>query len=130
MTGGDYSAMSKLGLAKECGRLAELLAQAKAAAEAVPVQQAPDRVPEADALARCVRAIDALPHVRDTTYNYGGSLHPDQATIGRLLRTLADKYSVPLVETTVEVRDCQRAHIDQVDSMALMAALGNSVVPR
>lgn len=127
---GNYSAMSKLALAKECGRLAELLTQGQAAAEAVPVQQAPDRVPEADALARCVRALDALPHVRDTNGTYSGSLHPDQGTIRRLLRTLADKYGVPLIETTVEVRDCQRAHLDQVDSMALLAALGNSVVPR
>ena len=127
---GNYSAMSKLDLAKECGRLAELLAQA----EAKPVAAAPatpDRVPEADALAGCARALDALPKTSETLSGYSASrLQPDQATIRRVLRALADKYGIPLVESITEVRDCNRAHLDQIDPGTFLAALGNSVVPR
>jgi hypothetical protein len=126
MTGRDYSAMRKADLLEEVGRLQERLEQAEAAALPAQVDAS---VPEADALARCVRAIDALPTVLANSYGSFGdrTRQPDQPTIARLLRTLADKYGVPLIETTVEVRDCQRAHLDQIDPMAVITALGNSV---
>lgn len=98
-------------------RLDELGQQlAELSAEKAQHQKANPAVHEADALRGCVRALDVL---LPATNQYNAPT--GTAAIGRLLRLLAAKYGVPLVE--VQVRDCARKHVDELNGYALGQAV-------
>lgn len=80
---------------------------------AVPAPPKP--VPEATALAGCIRALDLL---NGETPNRGYfdpfNVRAGQRSVEQLLRLLAARYSVNLIE--VHVEPCQREHVDEVMS--------------
>lgn len=93
---------------------------------------APTAVPEATALAACIRAIDTMNEGRRTSSNVGysstlyaygnGYNEPHQQDeVERLLRSLAAKYGVPLIETRTD--PCARRHLDEINPDRIMQAL-------
>lgn len=94
--------------------------------EQVRTTPAPEPVPEADALAGCIRSLDGLNAVgRKSQTNYGSySTNPFADEIGRILRSLADRYHVNLVNTL----PCDRAHLDQIDPGFVSEALRQAVM--
>lgn len=97
-----------------------------------PIPEAPlvVEVPEATALAACVRALDALKDshrnsvsgARSNYTTFGIDLSPRRHTdIERVLRLLADRYDIPLVE--VETRECTRPHVDELNPQAVKDSL-------
>jgi hypothetical protein len=99
--------------------LAESEVEAREAREKIPTIR---RVPEADALAGCVRALDGIPGEKPEGFYSGSRDIPPTRTIRRVLVALADKYGVDLIERTTE--PCDRAHLDQVPPVSLAEALG------
>lgn len=75
----------------------------------------PVKVPEADALAGCVRALSGIP--ASPPLNSWSSSNtnqlPDIGTIRRVLVSLADRYGIPLIEQTTV--PCSRPHLDDYD---------------
>lgn len=80
--------------------------------------EAPARVPEAETLADCVRALDRLTAHRER-WQTGSE-------VSRVLRSLADRYGVELFRTEVQVQECSRAHLDEMDGATLGAYLISS----
>lgn len=99
------------------------------AQQALP--SAPTAVPEAMALAACIRAIDTMTERRNSgstggyaNYGIGGGYNEyprQQSEVERLLRSLAAKYSVPLIE--VRTDPCARRHLDEISPDRIMQAL-------
>lgn len=111
MSDQDLSRKTKAELLQQIGALTERLA----AKETADRQSAPRRG-EAGALKVCIDAIDfhLTSDERKATYS---SLGP----VDRILRFLAAKYSVPLIET--QVRDCNRKHVDEIQPHQLTTIL-------
>ena len=78
----------------------------------------PDPVPEAEALAG---AINALDKVRTRSNNYNNDYRPDTTAIALILKHLAAKYGVPLVE--VKYEPCARQHLDDIDTIRMADAI-------
>jgi len=89
---------------------------------------APAPVPEALAIAGCVRALDRLveSHRNSITHGYSPAYafagDRQQSDVERVLRLLAARYTVPLID--VQSEPCHRAHVDEIDPASVMAALG------
>lgn len=110
---------------------------AQAAAEIALARAITERKPvaEADALAACMRAIDAMHSATESTRarndyatvmaspsSYGDRSHRVGETAAeRVLLHLAQRYNVDLVER--ELIPCQRKHMDSIDQYAVMNAL-------
>lgn len=88
-------------------------------------QAEPKPVVEADALRECVRALDWVKARTGDTYG-NGQLRSDVAAIDRLLRHLASKYGVPLID--VQVRDCARPHLDDIPDYNLAQAVRSAAM--
>lgn len=82
----------------------------------------PARVPEAEALAGCIRALDALPTIRSRNSYSGDDGQPDRKTSRRILVALADRYGIELIERATE--PCSRAHLDEMPSVSIRDAVG------
>jgi hypothetical protein len=88
--------------------------------------EAPRLVPEAETLAKCIRAFDVLSTSRSgvsTSYGLYERRGPSATDVGRVLRLLADKYGVDLVESVTA--PCDRPHLDDASESALVGALRN-----
>jgi len=92
----------------------------------------PPAVPEADALAGCIRALEALQETQRNTrtsystnnayqLNYSDSGPRYINDVERILRTLAARYGVPLIEVRIE--PCSRRHLDEINPDQIMSAL-------
>lgn len=89
------------------------------------IPNAPRQVPEAEALARCIRALDDfLSQSRNSSNSYSYPRNENGSAVERILRSLAGKYSINLVQ--VEHRDCDRRHIDEANEQELVWALRNA----
>lgn len=86
-----------------------------------PVPRAPEKVPEAEALAACIRAIDGL-NGNQRRIGYMPFERPESSDVGRILRSLADRYGVRLIET-VPI-ECKQPHING-DELAM--GLANTI---
>lgn len=118
--------IEELAAAREETRAAESAAYHAQQAMPAPLVS----VPEATALAQCIRAIDAMQNtsrssssanVGYASYGYSGDYPRQQSTVERLLRSLAAKYDVPLVEVRTE--PCSRRHLDEISPDRIMQAL-------
>lgn len=89
------------------------------------VPPAPKAVPEAVALAGCIRALDIL---NGETPNRGHfdpfNVRAGQRAVEQLLRMLASRYGVDLVE--VQVEPCRRSHVDEMDLSFVADAIRNA----
>lgn len=117
----DYSSLTKAALLERIGGLTERLTAAEEIIAEVPKVAAPRAVPEAAAMAACIRALDddleaSEKNSRTTSYNYGLQGVPSDGSIDRLLRSLAAKYGVPLIE--VKTEPCQRPHVDSIGEIS------------
>lgn len=88
----------------------------------VYVPAAVARVPEADALASCVRALDPL-----NTNSGGYGDDSKRGAIERILHTLAAKYRVQTFTTEIRLEPCSRDHIDNIDPMYLADSIRGAV---
>jgi hypothetical protein len=106
----------------------EALAEAEAAKKALTakveelearIPRAPAAVPEADALAGCIRALDRLKDSERSTNYYGG----DRPTgpVARTILALCEKYGVPRFEKVPE--PCSRRHVEDMTAMDVMTAV-------
>lgn len=86
----------------------------------VPV---PSPVPEANGLANAIRALDGVTAAQRT---YNGETQLDRSAIARILKHLADRYGVALIETKYE--PCARAHLDELDPTRVADALRSGYV--
>ena len=81
---------------------------------------------EARAVSACVRALNPLTESnRSSSYGfqtYSGS-HVEQLKVARVLRYLAERYGVSLVEVRTEVKDCERPHLEDASEGQLIQAL-------
>jgi hypothetical protein len=93
--------------------------------EVVPLLKKEAPAPEGVAVSECIRALGSLQTPRPTSWS--GDPQPDCAAIGRVLRLLASRFDVPLVEVRTE--PCSRSHVDEIDSYALTNAI-RSVMTR
>lgn len=114
----DYSSLTKAGLLEEIGRLKDRI-------ENPPRRESPPLapVPEAVALSGCIRALDQIPNL--SRNGYTSNVGPEPATVTRVLRALADRYQVPLVE--IKHEPCDRRHVDQIDADAISYAIQNAL---
>lgn len=87
---------------------------------------APTRVPEAEALAACIRALDAIEKSGSTGNSYGySSLGPDivrnLSTTQRVIEALSVKYRMPPEKPVVI--ECQRRHVEDLSPVELVATI-------
>lgn len=80
------------------------------------VPSAPARVPEADALAGCIRALDAIKE--RSTYNYGNE---SSSAVRRTILALCEKYGIPRFEKVPE--PCGRRHVEDMNAMDVLSAV-------
>lgn len=116
----DFSKMTKADLLQQVGALSQRVTEL----EARPVAEAPKEpvvVPEAQALGNCIRTLDWLAD-RPKTNNSYGYQQTNVGPIDRVLRTLAAKYGIPLVETRYEA--CSRRHLDELSAQDIVRAVG------
>lgn len=79
----------------------------------------PPRVPEAEALAACIRALDTLKDTTRGRNNYG--LNSDHnPEVARTLLALSEKYGIKRVEKITE--PCTRRHVEDVNAMDVIDA--------
>lgn len=69
----------------------------------------PARVPVADALAGCIRSLDVLTR---RASSYDSTTRPDEPQIESVLRLLAARYGISLVDKVTE--PCDRLHADDM----------------
>jgi hypothetical protein len=85
------------------------------------IPAAPKAVPEANALAGCIRALDTLKDSegRSSSYSYGS----DRPTggVARTILALCEKYGVPRFEKVPQ--PCERRHIEDLTAMDVMGAV-------
>jgi hypothetical protein len=79
---------------------------------------------EAKAVAECVRALRPIAPRKDarTSYTYT-SPQADAEKVGRVLRYLAERYGVRLVEVRQEPMPCDRPHLENASEGELVQAL-------
>lgn len=129
----DRSRMTKADLIDAVQELEQDLAATAAALESVAENAERDvaaakasRNPEATALDACISALDALPgvylHATSTTRT------TDTAAVVRILRHLADRFTVTDRFVTVETRDCDERHVSDLtdDDLIFMLRHGRS----
>lgn len=80
----------------------------------------PDRVPAADALAGCIRALEPLTR-ESSRSGYGYDRSPKFPELENVLRHLTERYGVDLTVRTVE--PCNRPHVDDATDELLIHAL-------
>lgn len=85
----------------------------------------PRAVPEAEAIARCVRALDELTKDRRNTHDPFSSFRGGSSEVARVLKMLSEKYNVSLVE--VKTEPCMRRHLDEVPDASIRAAIEGSI---
>ena len=105
---------TKAQLVTELERLASEVADLRAR---IPAN--PPRVPEADALASCIRALDTLKDSTRgrTSYGYASDQNPE---VARTLLALSEKYGIKRVEKVTE--PCTRRHVEDVNAMDVIDA--------
>jgi hypothetical protein len=82
--------------------------------------EGPAPVPEASALASCVRALEPL---KERAQYSSSTASPDRPTIERVLRSLAGRYGINLVEIHNTAQPCERRHLDEASEGELMQAI-------
>lgn len=100
---------------------AQILAELESAKKTVAdlekrIPEQPRVVPVANALAGCIRALDAIPPFSRPA-GYREEARPDKAQISHVLRHLMSRYDIDLTERTTE--PCSRVHIDEVSDEVL-----------
>jgi hypothetical protein len=113
---------TKAQLLAEIERLEEARREDKRRAVNVTV---PEHVPEAEALAQCIRALDPLDSRSRSVYDPAAS----RGSIARLLKSLADKYGVEVFRTEHSIEPCERPHLDDLDPAALGSYLQATARP-
>lgn len=101
-------------------RMEELEAHIRSTRPGPQVKPEPP-APEGVAVSVCIAALEKL----TGRQQYSGASTADGPAIGRVLRLLAARYEVPLVEVRYE--PCSRAHVDQISSFALQNAIESAV---
>lgn len=116
---------------------AELLARIEELSEQInnPRETYVEPVPEATAVAACVRALDKMLNGARRTSGYSSPIYTDfgngpiyrqQTEVERVLRLLAAKYQVPLIDIEVQRVECNRPH---VTVQAIQEAVARAVQP-
>lgn len=80
----------------------------------VPVS--PARVPEADALADCIRALDGIKSGQ--SYSYGSK---DPHAVRRTILALCEKYGIQREERVTE--PCERRHVEDMNAVDVISAV-------
>lgn len=81
----------------------------------------PQAVPEASALAGCIRALDAIPAERSNGYSSISDKAPSPSAVRNVLEHLMRRYRVDLTVHTTE--PCARVHLDDADDAVLIDRL-------
>lgn len=110
------------------GQVSELVKRQQQREQQAATRSGPPPLTEAGALERCMAALTELNETekrrsQNTSYNYAtpaGDWYSNTA-IERILRHLAMRYDVRLIETQTE--PCGRAHLDTLSPDALFSAL-------
>lgn len=117
--------------------VASLVKDAETKNAAKTTTDAPKPYTEADALARCISALQAL---KDTESRASRNSYVDTYAVmsseyrsswgpgDRILRFLADRFGVSLIE--VQRPDCSRQHLDQISPDQILNALNVAGGPR
>ncbi|OJX72806.1 hypothetical protein [Leifsonia sp. 71-9] len=105
-------------------REAQMRTERDAWKEQVKATPTPTAVPEADALAGCIRALAGVPNVRADSYGSSPE-RPDTKLIRRVLLSLADRYGVDLIQH--EVAPCDRVHLDDAGPALIADAFARMV---
>lgn len=87
----------------------------------------PAVVPEADALAGCIRSLDRIAEKRSAGYGYGSDVRGNLG-VEMVIRHLIGRYGLALVERTVE--PCGRKHLDDASDSELIERLRGMWIPR
>lgn len=96
------------------GEVQAELSKVKRALEDIPKPPTPERVPVADALAGCVRALDRIAPKN----HYGSTGNTD---VKHVISMLCDRYSVLRVERVTEA--CQLTHVENLTANDLVEML-------
>lgn len=80
--------------------------------------RAPHPVPEADALAACIRALDTLNEMRRNSYSVN---RDEAAAVRRTIIALCEKYGVDLTQKVVE--QCERRHVEDMTAVDVLSAV-------
>lgn len=83
----------------------------------------PKRVPEAEALAACIRALDALEEENSRARPYSFSSPGRGEATGRVLRMLASRFGIELFTVDVRHEPCSDAHVHEASTADLVRAL-------
>lgn len=94
--------------------LARVQSEADSLRSRIPA--APPRVPEADALAGCIRALDAIKERAGYGYNSDSS-----SAVRRTIIALCEKYGIPRFEKVPE--PCTRRHVEDMNAGDVMNAV-------
>src|SRR5690606_2690767 len=106
---------TKAQLASEVERLERQVSELQAS-----IPPAPTRVPEAEALAACIRALDKLKDASRGT-SYSGYNDGPKPEVARTLLALSEKYGINRVEKVTE--PCTRRHVEDMSAMDVLAAV-------
>ena len=87
----------------------------------------PVAVPEADALAGCIRSLDRIAEKRQAGYGYGSDVRGSLG-VEMVVRHLIGRYGLALVERSVE--PCGRKHLDEASDPELIERLRGVWIPR
>jgi hypothetical protein len=86
------------------------------------IPSTPRRVPEADALAQCIRAIDVLDR-DDSSTSYS---HGKDTIRHRVIRAVIERYGYKIPEPiTITAAACDRRHLDEASEPELINMLRN-----
>lgn len=106
-------------------RASDAEANAYRAEQRVGVSPGLTPVPEASALAACIRALDSLRDDRQSSMSYqsfgNGHTRPDLNTTQRVIEALAVKYKMPPAE--IRELPCVRKHVEDMSPGDLVEAI-------
>jgi hypothetical protein len=100
---------------------AQILAELEKAKEQISemltrIPREPVRVPEADALAGCIRSLDSIKDQR--SYGYGNE---SSSAVRRTILALCEKYGVERFEKVTE--PCTRRHVEDLSAADVLSAV-------
>lgn len=105
---------TKVQILEELDRITAENQKLRAAAPDRPV-----RVPEAEALAECIRALDKLKGAsRGSGYGY---TNEPKSEVSRTILALSERYGIPRVERVPE--PCARRHMEDINAMDVLTAV-------
>lgn len=102
---------------------AQILAELEKAEKRIDALEAriprePVRVPEAEALAGCIRSLDSIKE--RSNYSYGGG-NEASSVVRRTILALCEKYGVKRLEKVTE--PCTRRHVEDLSAADVLSAV-------